>query len=94
MGFSKGGITGRQEARNSKHSIRNETIMAKNKASESVGETPTLLELVTVRVIGQRVSEDGNGYAKGETFQTTAERADALAGLVEIVTDAAPAEPV
>jgi hypothetical protein len=62
--------------------------MAKNKSTDGAGEAPA--ELVTVRVIGQRIAEDGVGYAKGETFETTAERADALAGLVEIVT----AEPV
>jgi hypothetical protein len=52
--------------------------MAKKTTPE---ETPTL---VTVKVTGQPVCEDGKHYAKGETFQTTPERAAALAGLVEI----------
>ncbi|WP_193214936.1 hypothetical protein [Luteolibacter marinus] len=42
---------------------------------------------VTVRVTGQPVGEDGAHYAKGETFQTTAERAAALGAYVEIVED-------
>ena len=46
--------------------------------------------MATVRVTGQPVCEDGVHYAKGDTFQTTQERAEALAGLTEIV--ATPAE--
>lgn len=38
---------------------------------------------VTVKVIGQPVHEDGESYPKGATFETTSERAEALAGLVE-----------
>jgi hypothetical protein len=58
------------------------TIMAK-KTETTPEETPTL---VTVKVTGQPVCEDGKHYAKGETFQTTPERSAALAGLVEIAT--------
>jgi hypothetical protein len=61
-------------------------VLTELAAANNVDLTETTPELVTVRVIGQRVSEDGEGYAKGETFETTADRAAALAGLVEIVT--------
>ena len=47
--------------------------------------------MATVRVTGQPVCEDGVHYLKGETFETTPERAEALAGLTEIVS--APAKP-
>lgn len=47
--------------------------------------------LVTVTVTGQPVCEDGNHYAKGETFETTPERATALGDLV--TTEATAATP-
>ena len=69
--------------------------MAKNKSIEAGAVVPVETpELVTVRVLGQRINEDSVGYEKGETFQTTAERAAALAGLVEITTSEPAAEPV
>lgn len=55
--------------------------MAKKTNTEE--ETPSL---VTVRVTGQPVAE-GFRYTKGETFETTPERAGALGELVEIVTE-------
>lgn len=61
--------------------------MAK-KTETNPEETPAL---VTVKVTGQPVCEDGIHYAKGETFETTPERAAALGELVSIV-EAAPAE--
>lgn len=39
---------------------------------------------VTVRVVGQAVGE-GKVYHKGETFETTPDRAAALGSLVEVV---------
>lgn len=59
-------------------------------AKKSETDTPTPATppaLVTVRVLSQAVCEDGIHHAKGESFQTTAERADALSSLVEIVTE-------
>ena len=41
--------------------------------------------LVTVRVTGQAVGENDAHFTKGETFETTPERAAALGTLVEIV---------
>jgi len=38
---------------------------------------------VKVRVVKQPIGEDGKHYAKGETFETTPERAAALGPLVE-----------
>jgi hypothetical protein len=38
--------------------------------------------LVTVKVLAAALSEAGTVYAKGDTFQTTAERADALGSTV------------
>lgn len=58
--------------------------MSKKAESETTREA---LAFVTVRVLGQRISEDSTGYEKGETFQTTAERAAALGELVEIVAE-------
>jgi len=52
-------------------------MAAKSKSTEST--------TVTVRVTGQRICEEGVGYAKGETFETTPDRAEALGSLVEIV---------
>jgi hypothetical protein len=46
---------------------------------------PTDLANVTVRVIRQPINEGGVHYSAGETFETSPERAAALAGLVEIV---------
>lgn len=40
---------------------------------------------VTVKVTGQGISEAGVGYSKGDTFQTSPERAAALGEFVEIV---------
>lgn len=56
--------------------------MAKKSETETTPEAPAAL--VTVRVTGQPVCE-GLHYAKGETFETTAERAAALGDLVEPV---------
>jgi hypothetical protein len=56
--------------------------MAKKQTS-GAGETS---DLVTVRVTGQPVCEDNLHYAKGDTFETTAERAAALGELVELAT--------
>ena len=61
--------------------------MAKKATTPPVGQPPALLETVTVRVTGERICENGVGYVKGETFETTADRAAALAGLVELVTE-------
>lgn len=61
--------------------------MAK-KTETTPEETPAL---VTVTVTGQPVCEDGNHYAKGETFETTPERAAALGDLV--TTEATAATP-
>jgi hypothetical protein len=47
---------------------------------------------VFVKVTGQPVGEDGNHYAKGEVFETTPERAEALGTLVEITTAPAATE--
>lgn len=86
MGFPAGGITGAMMFQ--EPSSNEETKMAKKSPSTGAGEAPdeTTPELVTVRVIGQRICEDGIGYSKDETFQTTPERAAALTGLVEVVT--------
>lgn len=46
---------------------------------------PEKPKLVLVKVTGQPVGEDHGTYSKGETFETTPERADALGSLVEIV---------
>lgn len=46
---------------------------------------------VTVKVTGQPIFEAGERYEKGASFETTAERAEALGELVE-VTGAAPAK--
>ncbi len=62
------------------------------KKPETTPEAPAdAPKLVTVAVTGQPVCEDGNHYAKGETFETTAERAAALGDLVSTV-DTPPAE--
>lgn len=58
--------------------------MAKAKKEEGGEETPA--GIVTVKVTGQPVCEDGVHHAKDQTFETTLERAAALASLVEIVT--------
>lgn len=41
-------------------------------------------KLVTVKVKGQPICEDGEHYTKDQTFQTTRERAKALCHLVDI----------
>lgn len=63
--------------------------MAKKSPTNGAGEAPaeTTPELVTVRVLGQPVCEDGQHFAKDQTFETTADRASCLAGLVEIITE-------
>jgi hypothetical protein len=40
---------------------------------------------VKVKVTGQAISEAGVSYSKGDTFETTAERAKALGEFVEVV---------
>jgi hypothetical protein len=60
--------------------------MAKRPTTPATPKEPALIITVIVRVTGERICENGIGYAKGETFETTADRAAALAGLVEIVT--------
>ena len=56
--------------------------MAKKTETETpVEQAPA--SLVTVRVTGQPVCEDGVHHAKGETFETTPARAEALGALVE-----------
>jgi hypothetical protein len=52
------------------------------KKTETTQEAPAL---VTVRVTGQPVGEDGLHYTQGTTFETTPERAAALGELVEIL---------
>ncbi len=47
---------------------------------------------ITVQVTGQPVCEDGIHHAKGETFQTTRERAEALGDLVTEAVDPPSAE--
>ena len=62
--------------------------MAKKSPTTGAGAAPAeTSSLVTVRVTGERICENSEGYSKGETFETTAVRAAALAGLVEIVTE-------
>ena len=58
--------------------------LTKIMAKKTETETPAL---VTVRVTGQPVCEDGVHHAKGETFETTPERAESLGALVETVTE-------
>ncbi len=40
---------------------------------------------VRVKVVGQPVAEDCGRFEKGDEFETTPERAQALGGLVEVV---------
>ena len=54
-----------------------------NNPQNDSSETDT--GLITVRVTGQPICEDGEHYLKGATFETTPERAAALASLVSIV---------
>jgi len=55
------------------------TIMA----AKTKTEAPAL---ITVRVVSETLFENGERLAKGDTFETTPERAAALGDLVEIVT--------
>lgn len=54
--------------------------MAKNKTEETAPETAP--ETVTVRAL-TNLCEGGESYRPGDTFQTTPERAAALAGVAE-----------
>jgi transposase len=51
-------------------------------------QAPVNEPAVTVKVIANALGEGGVTYLRGATFETTAERAAALAGLVEIVKEA------
>ena len=53
-------------------------MAAKTKPTESPA-------LITVRVVSETLFENGERFAKGETFETTPERAEALGALVETV---------
>lgn len=62
--------------------------MAKNNKKQSEPtRPPEQPALVTVRVLKQPLYEADGHHAAGETFQTTAARAAALAALVEVVPD-------
>lgn len=65
--------------------VENLKAIAAEKGVSLEKPKPEKRPLVTVRVTGQPVGEDHGNYAKGETFETTAERAEALGPLVEIV---------
>ena len=52
-------------------------------AAKTKTEAPAL---ITVRVVSDTLFENGERLAKGDTFETTPERAAALGDLVEIVT--------
>lgn len=51
-------------------------------AKKTIPETETETEIVSVTVGPQAICEDGVHYAPGATFETTPERAEALAGLL------------
>lgn len=49
--------------------------------------------LVTVRVVGQSISEEQGIFHEGETFENTPERAEAIGVAVEIVAPAPAPKP-
>ena len=49
-------------------------------AAKTKTEAPAL---ISVRVVSETMFENGERFAKGETFETTPERAEALGALVE-----------
>lgn len=59
--------------------------MTTKKTAKKTAAKAAAPKTVTVQVVGMSVGEDGGTFHKGDTFETSAERAAALGPLVRVV---------